>query len=162
MRSIELVARVGRWRSHFAVLLALLIFTQTKYAYSDNPASGVSKVNSCVTDATLSDFKASLERFSAKVTGRTEIPDEFIRQYFAECTLEGAQELLVKSGFDAGELDPASNNSEMKKGTRRLVLAEKNIRPFSLRAASLNCRFILRISQSGVLAIQGFFYFDAP
>jgi hypothetical protein len=76
--------------------------------------------------------------------------------------LEGAQELLIKSGFDAGELDPASNNSEMKKGTRRLVLAEKNIRPFSLRAASLNCRFILRISQSGTLAIQGFFYFDAP
>lgn len=136
--------------------------TQTQYAYSEKLASGVGKVNSCVTDATLSDFKAKLEKLATTVTGRTEIPDEFMRQYFAECTLEGAQELLVKSGFNTEEFDPASNNSEMKKGTRRLVLAEKNIRPFSLRAASLNCRFILRINQTGTLAIQGFFYFDAP
>jgi hypothetical protein len=159
---IELAALVGRWLGRFAGLLAILIVAQIQYAYSVTPASDAGKVNNCVTDATLSNLKAGLERFAKTVTGRTEIPDEFLRQYFAECTLEGAQALLVKSGFDAGELDPRSNNSETKKGTRRLVLAEKNIRPFSLRAASLNSRFILRIDQSGALNIQGFFYFDAP
>jgi hypothetical protein len=156
------IALTGRWRTRFAVLLALLVTTQIKHAYSNSTTPGVSKVNSCVSATTLSDFKVGLENLAATVTGRTELQPEFIQRHFAECTLEGAQELLTKSGFNAEELDPASNNSEMKKGTRRLVLAEKNIRPFSLRAASLNCRFILRINQSSTLAIQGFFYFDAP
>jgi hypothetical protein len=145
------------------VVLPPLIATPIQYGYSDNlPLSGESRVNSCISAATLSDFKAGLEGLAATVTGRTEVPPEFIQRYFAECTLEGAQELLTKSGFDAEELNPSSNNSEMKKGTRRLILAEKTVRPLSLHAASLNCRFILRIGQSGTLAIQGFFYFDAP
>jgi hypothetical protein len=159
---IELAAPVGRWLGRFAGLLAILMVAQIQYAYSDAPASDVGKVNNCVTDATLSNFKADLDGFAKTVTGRTKVPDEIIRQYFAECTLEGAQALLVKSGFDAEELDPRSNNSETKKGTRRLVLAEKNIRPFSLLAGSLSSRFILRIDQSDALNIQGFFYFDAP
>jgi hypothetical protein len=151
-------------RLYFVIsLLPSLIAAQIQYGYSDTPiATGVNKVNGCISAATLSDFKADLGSLAATVTGRTEIQPEFIQRHFAECTLEDAQELLNKSGFDTGELDPASNNSEMKKGTRRLVLAEKNIRPFSLRAASLNCRFILRISQSNTLDVQGFFYFDAP
>jgi hypothetical protein len=121
----ELAALVERWLGRFAGVLAILIVAQIQYAHSDAPASDASKVNNCVTDATLSNFKAGLEGFAKTVTGRTEIPDEFIRQYFAECAFEGAQALLVKSGFDTGELDPRSNNSEIKKGTRRLVLAEK-------------------------------------
>jgi hypothetical protein len=144
-------------------LLLPLIAAQIQYGFSDTPlASGVTKVNGCISAATLSNFKADLESLAATVTGRTEIQPEFIQRHFAECTLEGAQELLTKSGFDTGELDPASNNSEVKRGTRRLVLAEKTLRPFSLRAASLNCRFILRTSQSNTTNIQGFFYFDAP
>jgi hypothetical protein len=145
------------------LLLPPLIVAQLQCGYSDNPlTSGVNRVNSCISAATLSDFKADIESLAATITGRTEIQPEFIQRYFSECSLEGAQDLLTKSGFDAGELDPASNNSEMKKGTRRLVLAEKNIRPFNFRDASLNCRFILRISQSNALTVQGFFYFDAP
>jgi hypothetical protein len=164
LKNLKTSTRNQHSRLCFVVsLLPLLIAAQIQHGYSDNSLTpGVVKVNSCISAAALSDFKASLESLAATVTGRTEIQPEFIQRYFAECTLEDAQLLFTKSGFNTEELDPASNNSEKKKGTRRLVLAEKNIRPFSLRAASLNCRFILRISQSGTLAIQGFFYFDAP
>jgi len=102
-----------------------------------------------------------VKRLSETVRERTEIQSAVLQQYFAGCSLDAARELLLDSGFEAGETDPRSNNNERKRGTRRLVVAEKNLRPFGFHG-SLNCRIILRIEQSNELSTQGFFYLDGP
>jgi hypothetical protein len=143
-------------------LFAMLTIAQTQGAYSNPPRPpGGSNVNNCSIDSSASDFQAGIRQLSEAVMERTEIPAEFFDRYFAGCSLEAAREFLSKNGFNSGELDPKSNNSERKKETRRLVVAERNIRPLGLHP-SLNCRIILRIDQANELKVQGFFYLDGP
>jgi hypothetical protein len=143
------------WRRVAVWAFAIFTIAKTEGAYpAPPPQPGGSNVNNCRTSA--SDFEAGIKQLSEGVMERTKIPAEFFDRYFAGCSLEAAHELLSRSGYNPGELDPKSNNSERKKGTRRLVVAEKNIRSLSLHP-SLNCRIILRIDQADELRVEGFF-----
>jgi hypothetical protein len=145
--------------SHFALLLiSTLTLTQVLHAYSIEASTlGTIKVNNC--SASSSDFETELKQLADSVNERTEIPSEFLQNYFAGCTIEKARDFLAKHGFATGESAPAF--SDKRAGIIRSILAEKMMRRFS-QLVSLNCRIILDDKASNGLDIHGFFYFDGP
>ena len=86
-------------------LISILVLTQTPRAYSiEVSAPGPSNVSNC--SASNSDFEADLKQLAETIEQSTDIPPEFLRRHFAECTIENARELLVKNGFAAYKLGP--------------------------------------------------------
>jgi hypothetical protein len=142
------------------LLISILVLTQTPPAYSiEASAPGTSNVSNC--SASNSDFGADLKRLSDTIEESADIPPEFLKKYFAGCTIEKARELLNKSGFRAGEPEPEFDDSEPKKVIPRTIVAGKTMRLFD-KLVSLNCRIILENDASNGLSVVGFFYFDGP
>lgn len=92
---------------------------------------------------------------------------EDINQYFYDCTLNEAEILLAKSGFATERYQPDLIAYEKRRGTLRLVLAEKQLRAIVSDATgqvigSVNCRFTLRETPEMPLDVEGLIYGDTP